>query len=91
MPSVAFAGGHGEVLSLTVVDGEVQGLDALATLRCGGLEGVVAAFSILSAVPGEGIAGSLVEVFGLAVVDSQVQCDDGVAALRRGELLRVVA
>ena len=39
MPSVTIARGSREFHILAMVDGEVQGLDALATLRCGGLEG----------------------------------------------------
>ena len=90
-PGVGVAFGDIKVLSLAVVDSEIKGLGARATLGSLCVEGVGTALCVVGAVPSVGVAFCYVEVLFLAVIDGEVEGDGLVAALRRSGVPDVVA
>ena len=72
MPFVLVAGNGRGVAVLRIVDGQVQGDDAVAALGVGQRPFKVAACIVAAVVPGELVAGNGRGVAVLCIVDGQV-------------------
>ena len=82
MPCVGVAFSDVKLFCLAVVDGQVQGLNAFATLGGSGFKGIRAAFRVRCVMPSVSVALGDGEVLRLAVVDSEVKGRVDLAALR---------